>query len=318
MSNYPPPTIEEIQMMLICLDPNCDRDEWSRVLMAVKSEYSGADGLDAILNWSSEGNNYREQDVRDTWRSIKSGGGVNIGTLIYKATAKGFRWSKRPEPLSPEEKARREQAAKVKADAEEKALSEKRESARITALELWNKGNVATNENPYLLRKGVLATTTLKQLPVNEVINIIEYEPKSKGQLLTGELLIVPIVFEGNIVSIEMIDGSGLKHGLAGGQKKGGCWATKRIPENKDTTFLVCEGVSTTISAATSLDGSVGISTFSCGNLLSVSKSLRAQYPQSKIILVSDLGNGEKHAIDAANECGGYLARADVLAEAAA
>ena len=51
--------------------------------MAIKSEHPDATGFDLFDQWSaSDPDRYNAQGVKSTWRSIKPGGGVNIGVRV--------------------------------------------------------------------------------------------------------------------------------------------------------------------------------------------------------------------------------------------
>jgi putative DNA primase/helicase len=68
-----------------------DREPWVRLAMAVKAEL-GADGFDLWDAWSQQAQGYSSTDAKDTWRSIKAGGGVTVGTLFAMAKEHGFRF----------------------------------------------------------------------------------------------------------------------------------------------------------------------------------------------------------------------------------
>lgn len=80
-------TPEVIRAALDCIPPDLPREEWARVGMALKAEL-GAAGFDLFDTWSQGSEAYNPTDARDTWRSFKSGGRVQIGTLFH--IAKGF------------------------------------------------------------------------------------------------------------------------------------------------------------------------------------------------------------------------------------
>ena len=70
--------------------PAEDRDTWLRMGMAIKSEL-GDNGFDVWNEWSQQAESYKQATAREVWKSIKAGGGVNIGTLFHEAKANGWR-----------------------------------------------------------------------------------------------------------------------------------------------------------------------------------------------------------------------------------
>ena len=54
-------------------DPSCSYDEWLRVLMAVHSEDPTEQGFQKVLDWSSQGSNFKDKnEIRTKWNSFDS------------------------------------------------------------------------------------------------------------------------------------------------------------------------------------------------------------------------------------------------------
>ena len=85
-----PPTLETIRAALARIPADLPRDEWARVAMALKSEL-GDDGFELFDTWSARAEGYKAADARDTWRSVKAGGKVSIGTLFHLAGLHGYK-----------------------------------------------------------------------------------------------------------------------------------------------------------------------------------------------------------------------------------
>ena len=84
-------THDEIRQALFYIPAALPRDEWARVAMAIKSEYPDETGFDLFDAWSqTAGDQYNAKGTRDTWKSIRAGGGVSIGTLLHLAKTHGF------------------------------------------------------------------------------------------------------------------------------------------------------------------------------------------------------------------------------------
>jgi putative DNA primase/helicase len=212
--------------------------------------------------------------------------------------------------LTPAELAERKRLAEIRSrEAEEETAKEQAEAAEL-ADKVFKAAAPAIPENPYLLRKGVKPTSTLRQIALDDLIKIIGYKPQAKGKGLSGVVLIVPIGDSTGISSVEMIDGSGLKAALHRGKKKGQYWVDRKLPAGNGDglTILVGEGAGTVLSGVEAVPGSYGVAAFSCYNLKAVALKMRERFPAAKIIILSDIGNGQAFAADASKRSGSLLA----------
>jgi putative DNA primase/helicase len=144
---------------------------------------------------------------------------------------------------------------------------------------------------------------------------MLGYAPSAKGEPLAGRILVAPIVIDGKLASVEMIDEAGRKAFLAGGVVSSGYWATAKLPEGdgEEATFLIGEGVATVLSAAETT-GNVGVAALSAGNLAAVAKAMRARFPKARLVMLADLdatGVGLAKAIEAARTVGALVAVPD-------
>ena len=119
------PTPDTIKAALSYIPALLPRDEWARVGMSIKSEFPDEVGFDLFDGWSrGAGEAYSLKSTRDTWKSIKAGGGVTIATLIHLAKENGYQPPKPDKPTPPpdpatlerlkQERAQREQAEKAR------------------------------------------------------------------------------------------------------------------------------------------------------------------------------------------------------------
>ena len=83
-------TPQLIREALQSISANLSCDQWARVGMAIKSEFSDDTGLELFTNWSATADGYHLGATRSTWHSIKAGGGVGIDTLLNLAKEQGF------------------------------------------------------------------------------------------------------------------------------------------------------------------------------------------------------------------------------------
>ena len=211
-------------------------------------------------------------------------------------------WAREERDLDPaarEQRRKRAEDLRTQAEAERAKAAEE---AKGKAAALWQAGTPAIG-NPYLERKGVKAVATLRQLDASAAAQVMGYPPKSKGEPMTGPLLLVPLKVGDGLSSCQLIDSKGNKHFLAGGQIRGGYWSSGKIPEGtgEGLTLLIAEGAATALSAAEAT-GFLAVAAMSCGNLAAVAAELRRLYPQARMIVCSDRGNGEADARRAAIE----------------
>lgn len=161
-------------------------------------------------------------------------------------------------------------------------------SARQRAARLWRLARPATNDHPYLQRKGVHAYG-IRQL---------------------RDALVVPARdHHGELHSLQFIKPDGSKTFLTGGRVRG-CYYGIGRPVGR---LLMAEGLATasTLHMAT---GAAVACCFNAGNLLAVAQVLRAKFPRLQLVLVADNdegtpGNpGVTAARQAARTVGGLLA----------
>lgn len=205
------------------------------------------------------------------------------------------------------ERLRRESIQRAQADE-----AKRRERARTVAAALWKAGKPLAAPHPYLERKGVEPVATLREIDAGRAAKILGYAPKCEGQPLAGRLIVAPVKIAGRLSTLELIDEAGRKSALAGGAKAGGFWATAALPKGNGDglALLIGEGVSTCLSAAQAT-GLPAVAALSCGNLEAVAKAMRAAYPAARLCVLADVGNGQRHAEQAALAVGGALAVPD-------
>lgn len=209
--------------------------------------------------------------------------------------------AKRRAPNDPERIKREKELQAVR----EEAVKSNREAAEKAALRIWDVGG-SFEANPYLKRKGVLdllhPEAVLTQISSDQVKPITGYTPSRGGDLLSGELLVVPLSdAKGNFVNVELIDPTGIKVGLRGGPRKGAFWVTRPISDG--ITIGVAEGVATAITLSAALDIPL-VSVGGCPFFDAALEGLKEALPRARFVVFSDLGNGQLVAAEAAAKHG--------------
>lgn len=190
-----------------------------------------------------------------------------------------------------------------------------RAAAARRAQALWAAAEPARADHPYLARKCVKPTSTLRELAAAKARETLGYAPRSARAVLDGRVLIVPVMIDGEISTVEMIDEAGHKAFLAGGAVKSGVWDAGALPAGagEGLTVLIGEGIATVLSACEA-SGHVGVAALSAGNLYSAAIPLTMRLPKARLVFLVDLdknGIGLKAAEQAAGAVGGLIAVPD-------
>lgn len=265
-----PPTVEAIRAALACIPADLPRDEWARVAMALKSELSEF-GFDLFDNWSKTGEGYEAKATRDTWKSVRAGGRVKIGTLFHMAKAHGYQ----PEALAQSAPVNN---AELKAQTfarreRDKREREEREAAQheaaAEAVRQWETASEA-GACPYLERKGV----------------------KAHGvRVAAGGWLLVPVCdIAGKLWNVQRIAPAKPTDGpdklfLKGGRKSGLCHCIGEL--QGAPVVLIAEGYATgaTLHEAT---GRPVVIAFDAGNLENVARAVRKANARALLAICGD------------------------------
>ena len=274
----------DIRMALASV-PSDDRDLWVRLGMATKSEL-GESGLPIWLEWSRTSESFNERDAIATWKSIRPDGGITVATLFHEA--KHYGWTP---PQSAPEISRHTPKTTADRRTPDEAPEQERLKAAANAVAIWNVASAAACDHPYLLCKGIEALDTLREIDATVCASILGYRPASRGNLLSGRLLVIPITQGDGLSSVEFIDEQGRKSALKGrGSRAGAYWATDSLSKGngEGLTLLIGEGVATVLSARAAT-GHIGIAAFSENQLCAVSSRMRQRFPAADLILLADV-----------------------------
>jgi len=171
-----------------------ERSTWVQMGMALQAGYGDA-ARDIWMDWSRGADSFRELDARAVWKSFK-GTGISLASLFHEAKQNGWRDEEFQKPTAA-------QIAAQKRAAEERISVEGRErikAAHAAAKKAhWILGQCKTEEHAYLDSKGF---------------------PKLKGLVWRPEdqtnLLCIPMLVNGALAGLQMIDRTGAKKFLSG------------------------------------------------------------------------------------------------------
>ncbi len=271
-----------IRAALACIPANLPRDEWARVGMAIKSEFSDGAGLDLFTDWSGTADGFDLKATKSTWQSIKAGGGVGIGTLLHLAKENGFELAKAtpaPAQPSPDVVARRESERAANQQAEQARTVAAQASAAAQAVDLWALAS-PTGESPYLTRKGVhpygvrISSDCWLLVPLRDADGVLHNLQRIAPAKPVSDSPDKLFLKGGRKSGLWHMLGSVATDGDAGYERNGG-------------VLLVAEGYAT----AASLHQATGYpvaTAFDAGNLAHVAKALRKLYPLALLVVCGD------------------------------
>ena len=267
-------TPDLVETLLNHIPANCSRDDWARVLAAIKSEFDNETGFTLADQWSATAaENYNAESTRDTWKSVKASGGVTIGTLFFMAKQNGFTLPKPDQPVTQPDPAitARLAAERAERDRLQNELTASRHAAASDeALAQWDAAS-DTGQSGYLDRKGV----------------------QGHGVRFTPDgVLLVPLRdAAGHLWNVQTIAPSKPAKGgtdklfLKGGRKSG-LWHWCGDPAGA-VVVLLTEGYGTAASAHEATGRPCAVA-FDAGNLATVAKALHQAHPAALIVVCGD------------------------------
>lgn len=169
----------------------------------------------------------------------------------------------------------------------ERELAAKREVAAERAEDIWDTAALASDDHPYLLKKGV----------------------KAHDLRVAGDgRLIAPVYVDGALASLQFIAADGSKLFLKGGQIHGGFYAVGDLRAGR--TVYLCEGVATGLTVHDATSAPV-VMAFSASNLIHAGQAIRSALGASTTIVViadnDESGTGQREGAKAAEAIGARL-----------
>ena len=304
--------LERARSALWSLDAGCPRPEWVRLGMAVKAAGLAFEDWHA---WSETAGNYRdESDCLSTWNSMK-GEGIGAGTLFAAARAAGWQdttggsrapvhpvFDSRPVNRQTEDRTERARMA-------QEPQTPRREGKGTSAdpATLWGRFEPAPAAHGYLTRKGIAP----------DGLRIASAGLTIAGHDCAGWLAL-PVwnIEHGELQSLQLVspEAGPPKLSLPGCRIAGGALAVHQdAPEGRPSPeafaggmAYLAEGVATAASLYQAT-GRAAVACFGKGNLDTIARALREQYPGLRLVLCPDRG-AEHQAAAIAAGIGGPVA----------
>lgn len=281
--------IDDIRSALSYIDSH-DRDTWWQVGAAVKDEL-GENGYDLWDEWSQRADNYDNRAAKSTWKSLKPGS-FSIGTVWKLARQNGWQPAKPYTPPSVEEQARRKAESEARRQAAEQERQQTQQRVKGTAQKIWNSSRPASLSHPYLAAKGITNPDAIAGLRQNEYKD--------------NDNLIIPVLYENEIVNLQSINQDGGKRFLAGGQVQGAYAFIGKAEDVEKVGLVMAEGYATAASIYEAT-GKPVIIAFDAGNMVAVAERLAQKLPQNVPVVIAVDNDASQTGIKKARQAAALL-----------
>lgn len=281
--------IDDIRSALSYIDSH-DRDTWWQVGAAVKDEL-GENGYDLWDEWSQRADNYDNRAAKSTWKSLKPGS-FSIGTVWKLARQNGWQPAKPYTPPSVEEQARRKAESEARRQAAEQERQQTQQRVKGTAQKIWNSSRPASLSHPYLAAKGITNPDAIAGLRQNKYKD--------------NDNLIIPVLYENEIVNLQSINQDGGKRFLAGGQVQGAYAFIGKADDVEKVGVVMAEGYATAASIYEAT-GKPVIIAFDAGNMVAVAERLAQKLPQNVPVVIAVDNDASQTGIKKARQTAALL-----------
>ena len=281
--------IDDIRSALSYIDSH-DRDTWWQVGAAVKDEL-GENGYDLWDEWSQRADNYDNRAAKSTWKSLKPGS-FTIGTVWKLARQNGWQPAKPYTPPSAEEQARRKAESEARRQAAEQERQQTQQRVKGTAQKIWHSSRAASLSHPYLVAKGITNPDAIAGLRQNEYKD--------------NDNLIIPVLYENEIVNLQSINQDGGKRFLAGGQVQGAYAFIGKADDVEKVGVVMAEGYATAASIYEAT-GKPVIIAFDAGNMVAVAERLAQKMPQNVPVVIAVDNDASQTGIKKARQAAALL-----------
>lgn len=281
--------IDDIRSALSYIDSH-DRDTWWQVGAAVKDEL-GENGYDLWDEWSQRADNYDNRAAKSTWKSLKPGS-FSIGTVWKLARQNGWQPAKPYTPPSVEEQARRKAESEARRQAAEQERQQTQQRVKGTAQKIWNSSRPASLSHPYLAAKGITNPDAIAGL--------------RKNVYKDNDNLIIPVLYENEIVNLQSINQDGGKRFLAGGQVQGAYAFIGKADDVEKVGVVMAEGYATAASIYEAT-GKPVIIAFDAGNMVAVAERLAQKLPQNVPVVIAVDNDASQTGIKKARQAAALL-----------
>ena len=289
---------------LYAIPANLPRHQWVKAAMG----FHGAGGSFEVFDkWSAQDEGYNAPKTKTTWKSIKTGGGVNAASLFHIARQYGHKESSQGRPqVSPQDDF--SALIEKKLDVPQYTKAQTYDPAFNPTI-IWSRCIPATPEHEYIIQKQSI------EAPLKGLRVVPEGDPlRQMGESMAGALVVPVLRHDGVISSLQFISvgevakrlkdsGKPTKLNLRGSSMDGWFTVGQMSPGG---LVYVCEGIGTAW-AAWKATGAAAVVCFGAGNMQKVAVALRQQDSAVRLVVCPDVGK-EDEAKSIAAAVGGAVA----------
>lgn len=270
---------------LYSIPPDTDRDSWLRAGFAFHA--AGGD-FETFNDWSAYSGNYKANDCRDMWRSIKPGKGLTAATLFKMAAENGWRMNGDKPNSKP-----------VVRPATMPIGPPRKPAPGMGAADVLGRLEPATNRHDYVIGKAATGVpmVNLRVVPVGDKLTIA-------GASVAGYLVVPAHALDGTLQSLQFIPPNGGKKLNLPGVSMAGASFTVGDMVASGIAYIV-EGIGQAW-ACWQATGSAAVVCFGAGNMRRVASELRQRDASARLVVVPDVGK-EKQAAEIATEVQGQF-----------
>ena len=273
--------IERARSALWSLDPGSDRDTWVRHAMGAKA--AGLE-FDDFHNWSAGAGNYQnETECRSVWNSIKPGG-VTAASLFRAAIANGWK----DEGIAPQRPPQSRQNERT-------PLQTSKPQGR-DAKTLWEACRPAPADHSYIARK----------LGLPDGLRVYSGALEIARTPCDGMLVLPCFTLDGDMASLQFVPPQGKKLWLPGAKLPPDACLIIGGKIKPDSVCYIVEGIGQAWSAHQATRAPAVVC-FGWGRVAGVVKALRERFPQTRFVLVPDVGKEPQAAEIARSIAGAWV-----------
>ena len=191
-----------------------------------------------------------------------------------------------------EEQARRKAESEARRQAAEQERQQTQQRVKGTAQKIWNSSRPASLSHPYLAAKGITNPDAIAGLRQNKYKD--------------NDNLIIPVLYENEIVNLQSINQDGGKRFLAGGQVQGAYAFIGKADDVEKVGVVMAEGYATAASIYEAT-GKPVIIAFDAGNMVAVAERLAQKLPQNVPVVIAVDNDASQTGIKKARQAAALL-----------
>ncbi len=275
-------TEARVREVLSYISPNCDRHTWAEVICPGIKNGAGEAAHGPWHEWSSQGDGYKFHEAEAVWRSWSEFGKRTFASVVALAKLEGYDPKKGGyTPPTAEQKAAMDAKATAATAARKIDDKAKADKARERGQKMWDEAKPATDDHPYLKKKGIPALN----------LRVGKWVKRAKDPGPDGKPVFLTIE---NVLLVPILDKARKFHGVQGitveGEKLHLFGVAKQhhfSPIVGEGGMVLAEGWATAVSVHRETGFTV-LCCFDIGNVMAVATDIHAAGKADGVIIAAD------------------------------